>query len=571
MIFFYLFINKKSFIPGLLPLRLINNRELLIITLLILGSVIRIYTSALGNVVFPGDDIKFHTMLVEVISLTLDPFVHQIAAYVPGFHIIIAFFSLLTGGLPTKTLTIFACFSYGLLGLGFYSLMSSLTKDYLASFLTALTVLFINGEIALISLWGGITLLFTLYLVTSMLAFLYHSPSKLKAFYYLIAGLALSMALITNPAPAVIALCFLTPLIVRKILTKRVSDIMLNKVFRSYINSGIPFFATVFSYLFLLLPLVIPAITSVIGVMPSNILNPPLRTEIYTYGSDWFTLENFFNQVAINHGHVIAASLLISIPLFISIVIRYYRTLTNNLKMSLYQYSVAFSWIMILIIFGINNPQGLFYVEFPLYDLFIPSRMFSLLLIPLSILVGLSFRQLFNILKSLRGISKKSSQVFLILIFIQIVAMFFVVGYDDVKRNYRTERSGNDRIPITTDDLECFKWIRNFTKVGEIILVETSDAGQYIPAFCHRVVVYPFTLIQFDPDYSTLKEYLYTDPESLDAHDLLQQFNITYIFIGSKPSRQPFATFNASSFMNSLDYQITYNSGNAYVLKVIQD
>jgi hypothetical protein len=546
------------------------------IIILVLGSVLRLLTMGLNGVIFPGDDVKFHSMLVELIrvnngfSQTFEPFVHEIAAYAPGFHMIVAFFSVMFGQLSTKVLTVFICFVYSLVGLGFYSLAYALSRSKVASFVSALSVLFLNGEISLISLWGGVTLLLALYFTSTFLALIYFDAVNFGAFFHCIAGIAFTEAFVTNTGLALMGFVFLAPFIFKKILSKPFNM----QVIKAYLASAIsPFLTSSFFCSFLLLPLILPSITSALGLVPTDLMAPKIQTDAYTYGADWFSLGNFVPRVSINDGIFMAMVLLLSVPLFVILLFIYFRNKNLILKTTLFSYSTVFSWIFILIIFGVNNPQGVFFFDFPLWDLFVPSRIFTFLLLPLCMLAGLLFQFGFDTMKHFH--LTNNSKIYIRHFVYVAITMFLILSisfaYLDIKTNQLTDSIGESRIAISINDLECFEWIKKNTGIEDRFLVETSDAGQYIPSFCDRPVVFPFTLMQYDSEYKKLKDHIYSNPDENETLNLLNEFEVDYIFVGSKATRNPFFTFDANLLLASSHYQLAFNSSDSFIFKVKSD
>jgi len=544
------------------------------IIILVLGSVLRLLTMGLNGIIFPGDDVKFHSMLVELIRVnngffqTFEPFVHEIAAYPPGFHMSVAFFSVMFGQLSTKVLTVFMCFVHGLVGLGFYSLAYALSKSKVVSFVSALSVLFLNGEISLISLWGGVTLLLALYFTSTFLALIYFDAVNFGAFFHCIAGIAFTEAFVTNTGLALMGFVFLAPFIFKKILSKPFNM----QVIKAHLASAIsPFLTSSFFCSFLLLPLILPSITSALGLVPTDLMAPKIQTDAYTYGADWFSLGNFVPRVSINDGIFMAMVLLLSVPLFVILLFIYFRNKNFILKTTLFSYSTVFSWIFILIIFGVNNPQGVFFFEFPLYDLFIPSRIFTFLLLPLCILAGLLFQSVSDSVKHIRA--TKDSKTYIKRLKYVAIATFLALSISvaciDVRTNQLTESIGKSRVPISISDLDCFEWIKKNTRMEDRFLVETSDAGQYIPSFCDRPVVFPFTLMQYDSRYENLKELIYLNPDNNETLNLLREFKVDYVFIGSKATRIPFTTFNADLLLASSHYYLAFKSGESFIFRVM--
>jgi hypothetical protein len=545
-----------------------------VIIVLILGSVLRLLTLGLNGVIFPGDDVKFHSMLVELVCLnkgfteTLEPFVHQIAAYPPGFHVIVSFFSALIGQSSMKVLTVFVCFVYGLVGLGFYSLAYALTKSKVASLVSALSVLFLDGEISLISLWGGITLLLALYLTSTFLALIYFDAASFNNFFRCVAGIAFAGAFVTNTGLALMGLVFLAPSVLKKILSKPVNVQMIKARLKSVV---FPLLISSFFCLILLLPLILPSIKLTLGLVPTDLMAPNIQTDAYTYGADWFLVENFVPRVSLNHGISMAIVVMLSVSLFVILLGIYFQNKNFRLKTILFSYCTVFSWFFILVVFGVNNPQGVFFFKFPLWDLFVPSRIFTYFLLPLCMLAGLLFQFVFNIIEYIHATNNSRTHISR-LIYI-VIAVFLLLSislaYTDIKANQLTESIGESRVAISMNDLECFEWIKKNTTIEDRFLVETSDAGQYISSFCDRTVVYPFTLLQYDSRYKELKEMIYLNPDGNETLDLLRQFKVNYIFIGSKPTRSPFFTFDGSLLLTSSCYQLAFRSDRSFIFRVM--
>jgi len=180
-------------------------------------------------------------------------------------------------------------------------------------------------------------------------------------------------------------------------------------------------------------------------------------------------------------------------------------------------------------------------------------------------LTGLLFQFVFD------GIKHTPIKRFRYVVIATILILSITVCYKDVKTNHLTDSIGRSHIAISINDLECFEWIRNNTSIEDRFLVETSDAGQYIPSFCDRPVVFPFTLMQYDSRYENLKEYIRLNPDQNEALNLLNEFEVNHVFVGSKATRRPFVTFDADLLLSSSHYQLAFNSGEAFIFKVKSD
>jgi len=550
-----------------------------IILVLALGSLLRILTLGSNGAIFPGDDIKFHSMYVELIrfnngfSETLEPFLHQIAEYPPGFHTIVSFFSAMIDQLSTKTLTIFVCFAYGLVGLGIYSITYALSRSEIASFVSCLSVLFINSQISLIPMWGGVTLLVALYFTSTFLSFIYFDKDvHLNKFFQCIAGVAFIEALITNTGLALMGLVFLVPFILR-ILSKTVNIHVVKIRFKSVIS---PFLISSLIFFLLMIPLILPAIKFALGVAPLDLVAPQTPTDILTYGADWYSFENVIPQLISNHGLFMTVSLMASMSIFIYLSCVYIRTKTRRVGELWFSYFSVFSWILILFVFGINNPKGLFFIEFPLWNLFTPARMFSFLLLPLCILSGLLFQCVSIGVRQIRNRSDNQRHAKYLGYFILTIFLALLIGVCciDYRTNQSWELLAKDRIPISNDDMYCFEWIKENTSTDARFLVQAIDAGQYIPSFCDRIAIYPFTGMQYDSNYVKLKNEIRTDPDGIQALNLLHALEIDYVFVGSKIDwwrANNVTSFNADLLLVSLHYQLVFNSGESYVFKVKWD
>jgi len=116
----------------------------------------------------------------------------------------------------------------------------------------------------------------------------------------------------------------------------------------------------------------------------------------------------------------------------------------------------------------------------------------------------------------------------------------------------------------------CFEWIKENTSTDARFLVQAIDAGQYIPSFCDRIAIYPFTGMQYDSNYVELKNEICTDPDGIQALNLLHELDIDYVFVGSKVWSRAInvTSFDADLLLVSLHYQLVFKSGESYVFKV---
>ncbi|MBO8180438.1 MAG: hypothetical protein H0Z19_08170 [Archaeoglobus sp.] len=195
--------------------------------------------------------------------------------------------------------------------------------------------------------------------------------------------------------------------------------------------------------------------------------------------------------------------------------------------------SVFLFWFAFLILF--SNP---YIFNLPFSGYLDTITVVSLSFYPLSLLFGILMKELFNI-KSKSKILKKTKIILITIVVLNIVNLMPIV------------LKSQDYNYVFKDDLEAFKWIENNTKEDQVFLVnfykskyfdllETTDAGAYIPIFTGRRVLPPpliYGAEETDMDIvlNIKKIYdIYDKKSNSQFIKVLKELNIKYIYIGKR-------------------------------------
>ncbi len=107
---------------------------------------------------------------------------------------------------------------------------------------------------------------------------------------------------------------------------------------------------------------------------------------------------------------------------------------------------------------------------------------------------------------------------------------------------------------LTSDDIYLMHWMVNHIPEGSTILVGYNDAGEYVSTVTGFRSIYEYAeRIRSSTNYNNLLSIICTNPLNTSALPLLEEFNITHIFIGAKS--QHFTSGQLGYTLNATDLQ----------------
>lgn len=554
------------------------------VILLSLANFVIHSSNLLGKYIFPGSDLRTHILYTnqilwtKSIPLTLEPYIHTFNTYTMGLHAISSFFVLLTNFDVTKIVTITGIFAYILIPLAMYHLTKVLTNNKYLAFISALLITFFDRELALIHYWGGIPYLYTFYFGLVFVALFSQILFDLKnntfykelVLYFIYAVL---LCLVMNPIGLILFALFILPILLinfeKKFFQKKFISNFLKEIFK------LKFFIPLLIGLLIIVPYFFGFILDFLNPLSqystkSSIKLPP---EITSYGLDWFSkanlttlsgLHRFFDNI-MSHSIILFVASLLAIVLSLILLKKFYKIII-----------LALSWCLLFILVGTNSPLGLYFIDIFGSSYILPARVFGLFLIPLIFLSSLTIyfiyittKELFDYLSKFNKLKFKFLKIVILAMFIFII---FLILPTILKEFYEyqfgiPERGITDFTVLTRGDLIVMDWISNNTLKDDIILVSWADAGQFIPSYTKRIILEPWSILQFDPAYLNLTQAVITEPDTDETLNLLKNYNIKYIFIGSKTERGRL-TFDLNKLYFSNNYINVFNSGKSSLFRV---
>ena len=121
----------------------------------------------------------------------------------------------------------------------------------------------------------------------------------------------------------------------------------------------------------------------------------------------------------------------------------------------------------------------------------------------------------------------------------------------------------------TKQDLQLISWIRANLSRNAIILVNTFNSGTFIPSIANCKVVFPFTASSYSVSYQKLVSLLEGNVLNATALDLMENFNITNIYVGEGVSSLDDGRHKwyHKLFLGNPNFKLVKNFGNAYLFQ----
>ena len=117
----------------------------------------------------------------------------------------------------------------------------------------------------------------------------------------------------------------------------------------------------------------------------------------------------------------------------------------------------------------------------------------------------------------------------------------------------------------TQNDLELMQWMKQNTPKESVVLINPHDAGGFVPVVTDLKVIYPFIQSRSSLSYLFLTGSLDQGNLSSAVYDMLDQLNITHVFIGER-AMSGYARFDPLLFLGNPNFRLERRDGDAYLL-----
>jgi hypothetical protein len=151
-----------------------------------------------------------------------------------------------------------------------------------------------------------------------------------------------------------------------------------------------------------------------------------------------------------------------------------------------------------------------------------------------------------------------------------LLAVYAPFLYQSIILDVGTLHGGYAVFGVTTEqDLQSILWIRDNLPKNATILVNVDQAGTFIPSIAHRKVIFPFFASSDSVSYQKLEALLEQNILNATTFNLMNHFNITYLYAGSGVSAMDgwIHKWNPMLFLGNPNFKLVKNFGNAYIFQ----
>jgi len=245
--------------------------------------------------------------------------------------------------------------------------------------------------------------------------------------------------------------------------------------------------------------------------------------------------------------------------------------------------SFLFAWFFSIFLLMLNE---LFQIHFPgWYYLQTGVFLNPMLSLPLSVLAGIGFVRAYDLFKKILKKSsgkqiKRNPKIMLgtaLLIFTVVLGAIVLFWKPEVTNDFL---SNLHKTRISTADYNAIIWISNNTPEDAVIFNDhwIGTPSVWIPIISHRRVVMPLLSISevgwSDAMFTRQDESVLVAkyPDSTAALDVLERYDVSYIFLSNHCSSQVQEwrnNFDAHKFLSSSHYELAFNEEDAWVIRVL--
>jgi hypothetical protein len=517
-------------------------------------------------------DTSLHALFSELIlengqiPATHDPYIPAAIVYPQGAHAIFAFATLVSGIIPPLAVFYLTPLFSALTTLAAYHFGKSLDARKYAGISFAF-VLSIVSMWPTHMTWGTNTFVTAVPLFVIAATFLKHALDpegtieKHETLFYVAFGLFLGfLGAIYAPLLLILILAWIILSLVRCIRSRNMLQELKNAAILIAVSALLvaPFLFRFISYFNL--PgqnIGLPADL----VMPDSSLLPLIDPPLTLKGMMEFLLSipNYYNisPYLITRLLIITLSLLASISILVVRALKGRRPVTAEVT----GLTLSLASLLLLLMIPINPiPTASLRAGFMLY-------------ISLMLLIGSFNVSLWTWLASKIPAKTRKATILILLIFVSLYSPF--IYYRLAEDPTTLIRQYNLFAVTTEDDYSLMLWMKDNLPQNSIILVNPFEAGLFIPAVSHRIVVYPFSAYHLSASYSETVFQMAEGTLNSEVFRYLKDHNITHIYVGSRASwvlqilqrERTASKWDPYLFWGNSNFKLAKKIGDAYLFE----
>jgi hypothetical protein len=572
-----------------------------VIVLLILAATIMLSSTLISG--FYGstnDDGADHTLLTRTIldnpsTLLTHPVesYSSFALFYPmATHVLSAFLMTLLGVSIQKIVIMMSAILPCLITLSLYSTTKCLFENKFISILSLIIGAFFTVNLAYSPLsWGGLPLLFSLYLsISSMgLIYLFLAKGKMTALNAFLLGLFLFIASQTYPVALLVIFFWSLLILSLKLLSKFRSSNKCNYSFQ-FSRKNLSLVIVFLIPLLLSIPYFYSIYIHNVAGHQFSILSSTVNFSVEAVksriGFNWLfdipALSFFFSQFS-QLLALASCSLILIIVLFIPKISQRFASIFPSKE---FARSLLLVYFFMLSILGYLTLVLYLPINF-LSVYFTPERVLQHIF-PLAIMLtaGVIFFAVCFSYQAFKRLYHNGDKIGLakqnklsknrILVCVLLALLIFNLGllsipliseqqgiYKNVGLTFNTYET------LHQDDISLMKWISENIPSQSRILVSAGDSGQFVTAVTQRQTISRFSYLE---NYSVLMAMLTSNSSDLRAVPFLVQNNVSYVYIGSiattyAESNPVYRYFNSTQFLSTPYFSLANEDGNAFLFQ----
>lgn len=598
-------VERKKF-----KLKISNNLSFKNYTLIIIVFLVLLVSIFISSMLISGfygstnDDGAEHTLIVSILLNNPNSLItrtQQILYYPTGAHVLCGFFVTALGVSIQKIVIMVSAIFPCLIAVSFYSTIKCLFKNKVLSIVGLIIAVCSIGYSFGPLGWAGLPLLFSLYVSISSigLIFVFLLEKKISVFNSMFLGIIFLIAIQTYPiALLIISLWSFLVLAVKlfqksKVGSYNLRNLQVPKGVSTALSARISNLKIALAFLIPLL-LIIPYSYSVyirnIAGHQFSYLSPflNLSSELVKarIGFNWLfdipALSLFFS----GFGKLFMLAPYSLILLIILLIPKISQRIALIFPSREFVRSLFLIYFFTLVIIGYLILTLYLPINFLIVYL-APERVLGHIFIPAVILTAVvvfsvvyfsyfGFKYLFqdfhkkDFLK-LRNASKNTILGFALLsLLIFNSGLLIIPIITEQQTNYDQIRSSFSIYgTLSKDDLSLMNWIAQNIPSNAPILVSAGDSGQFVEAVTQKNTISRYSYLA---NYSNLMELLTNNVSDLNAIPLMEKYNVSYVYIGSKPTTYAlqypyYRSFNASQFLEISYFTLTKQIGDAWLFQ----
>jgi hypothetical protein len=123
----------------------------------------------------------------------------------------------------------------------------------------------------------------------------------------------------------------------------------------------------------------------------------------------------------------------------------------------------------------------------------------------------------------------------------------------------------------TLSDYELMNWMKTNLSPDAVILVHPYGSGLFIPSISNHKVIFPYTGSSLSSSYQMLVGLMENGTLNLDAYQIMHDWNITHIFIGTNVAYWMFnyPKWDAKLFLGNPNFRLVKSIGSSYLFEPI--